>query len=587
MKITRIQVDNFLGARSVDAVLNTPIALFCGPNAAGKSSIQEAVRMAIAGEVVRVNLKKEYGQLVAEGAKAGGGLITTEAGAYSFDVPGGKSSIDTDLPTGDSIALALNGQRFASMKPDERRTFLFDLTGLRANIADVKDRLIARKCDEAKIEAVLPMIRTGFPSGNEYATNQATQSKRLWREVTGGSAYGAKVAERWEAEKPVAPEKITVPEGGVAALDEEIAKLNRDIGAAAADIRTANENAAKREQMKAKADSVDRIRETLELKRTELAAYEPEVITMRERASGTARVGLIHDMAMFLLDATLIPDDAETANNLLERYEEEHGELTRGGVDQDAKASLPEYERGLEVMQNAVKNLERDLEQAIAAKTAYDALKPADGAKSSAGDLDAMQAGLLKLKAERDELAAGIRANEQYAAALAAVKTRTDKAAAHHADVVTWLAIADALAPDGIPGELLAEALKPLNSTLQMAGVDTKWPSVYISPEMDITAGKRAYGLLSESEQWRVDAMIAQSIAKISGHKILMLDRMDVLDLPGRSQLLGWLDMLADDGVIDTALLFATLKGMPTNLPATITPFWIKDGAIAEFKAAA
>ena len=72
MKITHIAIDNFLGARCVRLVLHKPVNLFAGHNASGKSSIQEAVRMALTGETVRVALKKEFGALLTDGADTGG-----------------------------------------------------------------------------------------------------------------------------------------------------------------------------------------------------------------------------------------------------------------------------------------------------------------------------------------------------------------------------------------------------------------------------------------------------------------------------------------------------------------------------------
>lgn len=62
MKITAIKTQNFIGARDVDVKLAKPICLFAGKNFSGKSSLQEAVRMALTGESVRVSLKKEYAQ---------------------------------------------------------------------------------------------------------------------------------------------------------------------------------------------------------------------------------------------------------------------------------------------------------------------------------------------------------------------------------------------------------------------------------------------------------------------------------------------------------------------------------------------
>ena len=50
--------------------------------------------------------------------------------------------------------------------------------------------------------------------------------------------------------------------------------------------------------------------------------------------------------------------------------------------------------------------------------------------------------------------------------------------------------------------------------------------------------------------------------------KKVVLDRFDVLDLKGREDLLYWLDALAEDGEIDTALVFGTLKGQLANFVA-------------------
>ena len=95
--------------------------------------------------------------------------------------------------------------------------------------------------------------------------------------------------------------------------------------------------------------------------------------------------------------------------------------------------------------------------------------------------------------------------------------------------------------------------------------------------------GLRPYEMLSESEQWRVDAMIAEAISHISGLKFVTLDRFDCLDTQGREDLIYWLDGLASEGAIDTALIFGTLKSKPdaAHLPDTVEAFWIENGVIA------
>ena len=74
--------------------------------------------------------------------------------------------------------------------------------------------------------------------------------------------------------------------------------------------------------------------------------------------------------------------------------------------------------------------------------------------------------------------------------------------------------------------------------------------------------------------------MIAAAIAELSGVKVMMLDRMDVLDNHGRVELLMWLDDLSTAGTINTALIFGTFKAMPSGLPENITPIWIENGKI-------
>ena len=81
--------------------------------------------------------------------------------------------------------------------------------------------------------------------------------------------------------------------------------------------------------------------------------------------------------------------------------------------------------------------------------------------------------------------------------------------------------------------------------------------------------------------------MIAEAVSFLSGVRLLVLDRVDVLDLDGRADLLYWMDGLAEDGEIDRALLFATLKALPVKLPGMVEAFWIENGTAGRVKEAA
>ena len=74
--------------------------------------------------------------------------------------------------------------------------------------------------------------------------------------------------------------------------------------------------------------------------------------------------------------------------------------------------------------------------------------------------------------------------------------------------------------------------------------------------------------------------MLAEAISYLSKTKLLVLDRFDVLDMKGREDLIAWLDILAQNSEVETALIFGTLKAPPTNLPATIKAHWLEKGVV-------
>lgn len=584
MKITRIQIDGILGISCVDVKLQTAVTLFAGANGSGKSSIRDAVAMAIAQQHARgITKVKEYAALVRDGSKAGGAMVTMNDDpdmTFAFNMPKGYF---TGPEISDSMCIALDGQLFSAMSNDARRTFLFELTKIRPNAANVRERMVARGCDPKKIEAVLPLLRTGFPSVCEHAKSKATESKGLWRGVTGGT-YGPKIAESWKAEKPEAMTvDIDVMIDEMMTLDRNIATQNQSLGTIQAEARAAADKAAKRESLAASVGKVSNLADQMEQAKANLAEYFPKVEALRARAGGKARVGLVHDMANYLVDA--IPqmstkDAAHVARDLLARYESEHGKLG-AKVDTEAQTSLPEHESGLVVLQNRVKNLQRDLDSATQAKGQFDALAADDSVDVSA-DIEEVKAMLEKSKAERAKLHAEITQITAVQIQIAEADKKTADAAAHHKDVQAWTVVADSMAPDGIPSDLMKDALGPVNAVLKQAATDTDWPLVQIGADMAITIAGRARQMESESYKWRADAMIAQAVSEISGLKILLLDRVDVLDLQGRKELLDWLDVLDADGIIETALLFATLKAMPTGgLPESATAYWVEGGVIA------
>lgn len=613
MKIKRIQTNNFVGAINVDVKLSNPVALFAGKNGAGKSSLQEAVRMALTGETVRVELKKEYDKLLSDdGAESGFIAVEWDGGEASVVLPKGDRHLGGNEQISGALPYVLDAQRFARLPDNDRRAFLYGLMGIKMDGDQIRRRLIDRlfgktpllDADKARIERIMPILRGGFDAAQSEAAGKAREAKSAWRTVT-GETYGDKKAVTWKAESPsFDPTEIAAAEKALADIDTAIEEANRNLGGLQNAASGIAGRSARIAELREKADKKPRIQEKLARDEKELAEWEKKLAEARAKA-GVATVDtkapgqfLLRGLASVTADFIQLScefDQVAWPSELLNRaathlaeYTAQHGDPNAAGeADPEAAAALPNYEKAHTLLKHSVENDKRDL---AAAEAAIEALKQLEKDVSDAPSEGAILEAKSKvetLKNDRKGAAqklADLQANMRKAAE---ADSKTKKAAEYHADVQAWDRIASALAPDGIPGDILAEALGPINARLHAAAADTQWPQVTIHPDMSITFGKRDYRMLSESEKWRADAMIAEAVSYLSGVKLLVLDRFDMLDLQGREDLLIWLDILAADGEIDSALLFGTLKALPAGLPETVQGVWIENGVAGQIKQAA
>lgn len=589
MRISSLYVTHFLGIERADFRLRAPILLACGANAAGKSSLRDAVALALTADLGRVSLKKDAPALIREGAD----LAVCEvknADGDEWRVTINRSGKVADSQKGRDndpvLPYVLDAQRFARLAPTERRSFLFGLMGVKMAPADIAARLEARGCDAAKAQRLLPLLRSGFAAAEDEAKRKTTEARGAWKAVT-GEAYGSEKAKTWRA---------TVPPYDAAAaakLHTELLHADVAIGQWQESIGRLQAEEQRRQGLRAKLPArqehgakVPRIEAKLQADLQGLADAEQALKVAQQKAGTAPRVGLLHDLAHALRDTLFFVANThqfkERWTAPLLAYEAEHGQPgEQAAGDPEARAQLPDLQAQLKLMQSAVANDKRDLAAAQAAHdeakriaTELDEVFDAAALVDAREQVDRIKAGRVATAAEADKL-------KSIKALAEAAETKTKQAGQHAADVSAWDALAQALSPDGIPAEILSEALGPVNDRLAQDAADTGWPVVAIDRDMAITYGAgRPYALCSESERWRADAMLAETIGQVSGSKLLVLDRMDVLDLPGRSELIGWLQTLAECGEVDTALLFATLKQAPQGLGESTQVEWIEAGVV-------
>ncbi len=570
MKLTHITIKNYLGARSVDLDVTTPIILVAGKNGAGKSSIQEAIRHALGGDAARVALKKDFKALMSDGASSSYATVATSEGEFSIVLPSGKG-MHFDHS---ALPFVLDPARFARLDANERRGFLFGLFGLSPDGPAVVDALKKRGCAAAKIDQVRPLLRAGFDAAAKEAQAKARDAKASWKTITGGETWGKDKAAGWKASTPeetYTRDQIKIAEGLVAESEAGIAEANQQIGEARAAVRQHAEAARRIDELTAKVARLPALGDKLKRDQSELDQWSGRLAELPPPASEKPRTWACPCCGVML--------NHRQADGALVEYK------VKPVVDPEIESKRQQWSDAVALYTRSVANDQRDIADAErAAQEIVDLEKRLGEAPPATERLEQLLAGHQTDKKSRAAtLAQMFEANRQAQAA----SENTKKAAAHHADVMAWLAIADTLAPDGIPAEMLSSALDPINERLTDFSSLAEWADVTITRDMDILAGGRPYALLSESEKWRTESLIAAAISDLSGLRILLLDRFDVLDVKGREDLIYWLDGMAADGVLDTVLAFGTMKALPAGLPETITPVWIEGGIAGEMREAA
>lgn len=553
MNLTHLTVHHFQGIPSFDGAL-TPLVLFAGDNAAGKTSLLQAIRFALTGDINRVALKKDYPLVVHEGARKAMVRLSLSAGGTEDTIeatlPAGKHYVTVE--PGSAAALALDPPAFMRLKADERRTLLYDLAGDMGDVVELaRKRMVEAVIPPPMMDAILPSLRAGFPEAHTQAMQRASEARGAWRGVT-GEAYGVQKADGWRPDCPV-----KAPSAEDRSLVEETLEQSQ---AALAD---AHERAGA-----LKASLTDEQRTELEAEAAKLAEFTERIATGNSKIEDWRK------------RRTELAQIAEQASGVCFECPECEAKLRYSGGQVSVRpeeapdagnvsAEILDLGRKIDSGQQQLGMLQASQRKAQAARDRLDAAAPA-------GDTDdeVRQA----IADAQDAVDSTRRTLADYDARDAMVREAADKAkraAKHHAEAKLWADVAAIMAPDGLPAELLGWALKPVNDALQNGPVG--WPIVQLRGDMTLTVGGRPYGLCSESEQWRADLLMAAWLARRSGSYVIVADRMDVLDPASRLPLLDWLDRQgADHGL--QAILAATLKGPPALDFATV--YWIGGDAV-------
>lgn len=572
MKIQKIEISNVLGLARADIDTSRPITVIAGNNEAGKSTIADAVSMAILGQPKRVKLKKELEQLLHEGEKKGRITLLDCDGESlgEFKLPGGQHVVADGLVGADFLPYVLEPSLFASLDAAKRRSLLFSLTKCKASPDATEKMLLEAGIEPLLAAEIKPFLRSGFPGACEEAKTRTTEQKGVWKSIT-GEAWGSQKGEGWEPESvavEVDQQQIDDARTQVETLAGEISEAQTTLGEKRQQVRAAQQAAAETAQLNEQHELLERRKAKLEQDEKHLAEWQGKLSAAREAASG--------ESAKTVLKCPCCSEKLEFAGGELVKHNAESKVVTAADRER-----VTEYEGYVHSAERAVANSKRDVAQSEAAGARLEQIAQQQTAAVSEEAIQNAEKIITELKQAHAAANARYQALNDAQQEAATRQNKIDAAAAAHRNIMAWLAVAEQLAPDGIPSRILASAIAPVNESLAVLASRAFWKKTQITSDMEITCNGRLYGLMSESAKWRADTLIALAIAQISGLRLVVLDRFDVLDSDSRIELLDLLKDLASADAMDTMIMCGTMRAMPDFKDPNIGTCWVANG-IAE-----
>lgn len=553
MRITTVRALNYLNLRTkiIEIPASANLVLIAGNNGDGKTALLEGIRYALTGELPRgLEFKKDVPSLITEGEAEGVievGVLHADGREQEYRVSL-KSGSAKEVPLSSLGALAVSPQRFTELDPKGRRKALFQLYGINVGVEAATKELVKDGHDAGRVAKIKTALSGGFDAAAKRAKELQSEARGGWQTLTGEN-YGSSKAEGWAAPKPEAPDSSEIP-----AIE---AQLEKKKAAAVEAIKHRDELCSIERQHKEAAVARDEA-ERLPRLQSDLAVIE-EKIEAATRKRDEARA------AQASAGGWTCPCPA-CGVMLISPKSGQLAEHTPGEVaPPQAAAQAAAAEAELSMLRSELRGAQKAVESARAYQLMLERLpdRPAPGALQAA--IQAADDAIAAVDTLQEQLHVATQARD---AVLYASQT-TARAAALHADVIAYGALADAV--QALPAKYLGEALGKVNAVLGKVSEAGFGRRVVLGEDMEPRYGTIPYAMCSESQRWRIELALGLAFAYESGGPVLM-DRFDMVQPSDRGAIL---QLLAEQDAAQVVLA-ATLKtkpSLPDDMP--VSAHWL------------
>lgn len=581
MKVTDIAIHQFLGIESLEMHFQNPINIIVGINEAGKSSIRDACKWCLTGQARDLKTHQEQAALIREGGKAAEVTITLE-GTHKLTrrkTPKSPATFQgADNLTKVSPAILCDPYTFLTLPEGMRREMFFKLIpGLNPSQKQIYDRLIqlfsennATGVDQVGIiEDMAALASKGFKAAENEAVTRRREAKRVKDSlVVPEPEKEFRIGDRPYDLSAVDTDRITATmETLQKDRDELIMAKGRHEEALSAKARIERElSVARNTPPPGPSGNIEQLEATLKKTQEELKEARANLLDLQGTPS---KVFPAKCPVPYLMvpcpnaGQEIVLGKAPASPAEIEQAEAKCTELSGLATTQARElTAVKEAEATSRAHQEKIARLEGELKQA-----------EASAAETLPSDIDEQIATIDHRLGNGRTLLAEVREYRRLVDQATEAQnrlTQTDQ------EIHLYDFLAKALAPNGIPSQMIVEALGPVNYLLERAA-EYLFPGrpLCLTPELGIDLGGSPYTTLSKSAKFRVGIAFQYVLAKLAGDRLLMIDEADILDQDNRINLMRF--ALANKADFDTIMIFATAPSVPPPV-AGAQVWWMENG---------
>lgn len=550
MKFT---VENYRGIKSARFTLDR-ISLVAAENAAGKSALAQAVGAVLCGQPIPIQgvSKIMSAMLVRNGSDKGYAMLEQGETNARIDWPRATFKTRGEPPRTSAITAGLDSIAPPLGSPDDaarqkkRAETLIEFLSAHPTIENLISRFKNDGISDDTARAIWAVVeKQGWSAAHSQAKETGARLKGQWEAVTGEN-YGSKKADgytptNWEPELSGSSEDALQ-----ASLTDARDALEGMIAVTAVD-------EAEQAALKALADKLD-----------ERKGVQDEATQAVERATA-AQLETEKKLSSLRPPKKEADQECPHCKGLLNLI---------NGKAVAFEPDSPEHCAAWAAASEAVATA--GLATAAAKRVATEAAFPVRESENASKKL----ANLTQGNATQEQVNAAREAvtNAQNRLAAFIKKTKSDRL---QESILQNLCIVAALDITGVRQEVVSQSVSRfLTDTLAPLAQVAGWPQIDIAPsDMSLTFDGRAWALLSESEQYRVRALLQVAFAVREKASAIVIDAADILDRAGRNALLNLVTHTGIPAVI--CMTYPSARDTPDFGAAEIgLTYWIGDGVL-------